>query len=100
MEKDKDLQKLLRSEEREEKAKEKKEKKAKEAAVKEKEPKEKKAKEPKAAEPETTEPEEKKEPEVKATKTNVMTNLLAKVKKIKFREYGEKCIAFIKNLLS
>ena len=100
MEKDKDIQEFLRAEEREEKAKEK-EKKAKEPKVKkEKEPKEKKAKEPKAAEPETTEPEEKKEPEVKATKTNVMTNLLAKVKKIKFREYGEKCIAFIKNLIA
>ena len=124
MEKDKDIQEFLRAEEREEKAKEK-EKKAKEPKVKkEKEPKEKKEKEPKVAEPETTEPEaikepkvrklrvkkekasettepeEKKEPEVKATKTNVMTNLLAKVKKIKFREYGEKCIAFIKNLIA
>ncbi|MBR6537026.1 MAG: methyl-accepting chemotaxis protein [Lachnospiraceae bacterium] len=95
MEKDKDIQEFLRAEEREEKAKEK-EKKAKEPKVKkEKEPKEKKEKAS-----ETTEPEEKKEPEVKATKTNVMTNLLSKVKKIKFREYGEKCIAFIKNLIA
>ena len=106
MEKDKDLQKLLRSEEREEKAKEKKEKKAKEAAVKEpKEKKEKAPKEPKVKEPKEKkekapkEPKEKKEkapkePEVKEPeetmekvsdepKKNVLSGVLDKVKAIK-----------------
>ncbi len=70
MEKDKDLLKFLRSEDREKKAKEKKEKAPKEPKVKEpKAPKEPKVKEPKAPkEPKVKEPKAPKEPKVKEPK--------------------------------
>ena len=86
----------------------------------EKKPKPRKPRVKKEKAPEVTEPEEKMEeavktevsagneeetpaetePEEKAPKANVMTTLLAKIKGIKFREFGQKCIAFVKNLIA